>query len=55
MMGELPSGVFRHMLDYQFPNELCIRYSDHSGQIDHEQNTHFPAIDKLSYYNYLSL
>jgi len=28
MMSKLPGGVFRHMLEYKFPNEFSFRYSD---------------------------
>ncbi len=27
MVSKLPRGVFRHMLEYEFPNELSYRYS----------------------------
>ncbi len=53
MVSELPRGVFRYVLDYQFPNELCYRYSDPTGPIKNRQERHFPAIEKLSYDNYL--
>ena len=54
MMSKLPNGVFRYMLDYQFPNELCFRYSEPcGGRIKSEQDKHFPAIEKLNYYNQL--
>ncbi len=53
MVSKLPRGVFRHMLEYKFPNELCYRYSDPTRPIEEEQDRHFPAIKKLSYHNYL--
>ena len=53
-MSKLPSGVFRCVLEYQFPNELSWRYSDPYAPIDgRQQEIHFPAIDKLDYENYL--
>ncbi len=27
MVSKLPSGVFRHVLEYKFPSELSFRYS----------------------------
>ncbi len=30
-VSELPRGVFRHMLEYKFPNELSFRYSEPCG------------------------
>ena len=53
VVSKLPRGVFRYVLDYQFPNELCYRYSDPTGQIKNRQERHFLAIEKLSYDNYL--
>ncbi len=52
-MSELPKGVFRCIIEYKFPNELCWRYSDPYMQIEEEQDRHFPAIDKLDHNNYL--
>jgi hypothetical protein len=54
-VSELPSGVFRHLLEYEFPNEFSFRYSEPcGGRIkDKQQHRHFPAIEKLSYDNYL--
>ncbi len=52
-LSKLPRGVFRHMLEYKFPNELIWRYSDPYEPIQGQQDRHFPAIDKLSYNNYL--
>ncbi len=53
-LSTLPSGVFRHMLEYEFPNELSFRYSDPYMPIeDRKQDRHFPAIETLSYNNYL--
>ncbi len=28
MVSKLPSGVFRHMLEYKYSNELLWRYSE---------------------------
>ncbi len=53
MVSQLPKGVFRCVLEYQQPNELLWRYSDPYLPIRDEQNTHFPAVEKLSYDNYL--
>ncbi len=54
MVSKLPLGVFRHMLEYKFPDELCVRFSDPYKPLENnKQNIHFPAIDKLSYDNYL--
>ena len=53
MVSKLPRGVFRHMLEYKFPNELIWRYSDPYKPIDEQQDRHFPAIEKLDYNNYL--
>ncbi len=53
MVSKLPSGVFRHMLEYKYPNELLWRYSDPYTPISKAQNKKFPAIDKLSYDNYM--
>ncbi len=53
IVSKLPRGVFRHMLEYKFPNELIFRYSDPYAPIDEQQDRHFPAIEKLSYDNYL--
>ena len=54
MLSKLPSGVFRYMLDYQFPNELRYRYSEHYGPLRHNRQIRdFPEIDKLDYNNYL--
>ncbi len=52
-MSKLPRGVFRHMLEYKFPNEFHFRYSDPCVPIEKQQDRHFPAIDKLDYNNYL--
>ncbi len=32
-VSRLPRGVFRHMLEYEYPNELSFRYSDHYAPI----------------------
>ena len=53
-MSKLPSGVFRHMLEYKFPNEFSFRYSEPYAPIRIiGQDRHFPAIEKLDYDNYL--
>ncbi len=52
-VSKLPTGVLRYVLDYQYPNELCVRYSDTYGPIEAEEHTHFPSITKISYDNYL--
>ena len=53
-VSKLPSGVFRHMLEYKFPNELSWRYSDPYIPLEgQKQDRHFPAIEKLSYDNYI--
>ncbi len=52
-VSKLPSGVFRHMLEYKFPNELNWRYSDPTGPNEDEQDRHFPAIENLSCENYI--
>ncbi len=53
-LSKLPRGVFRQMLEYKFPNELSFRYSEPCAPIENrKQDRHFPAIDKLSYDNYL--
>ena len=51
-MSKLPSGVFRCILEYQFPNVLW-RYAEPYMPILGQQSRHFPAIDKLDYENYL--
>ncbi len=55
MVSKLPSGVFRHMLEYKFPQKFIWRYSDLYLPLKDRkrQNKHFPAIEKLSYNNYL--
>ncbi len=53
MVSKLPRGVFRHMLEYEFPNELIYRYSNPYMPIYRQHDKHFPDIDKLSYHNYL--
>ncbi len=54
MVSKLPSGVFRHMLEYEFPNEFRFRYSEPTRPIQRQkQDRHFPAIDKLDCNNYL--
>ena len=54
MVSKLPRGVFRHMLEYEYPNEFIWRYSDPYLPLENrKQDRHFPAIEKLSYDNYL--
>ncbi len=53
MVSKLPRGVFRHMLEYKFPNELIWRCSQPFKQIQGQQDRHFPASNKLSFDNYL--
>ena len=52
-VSKLPKGVFKCILEYQFPNEFCWRYSDPFLPIKGQQDRHFPAIHKLDYENYL--
>ena len=52
-MTKLPSGVFRCIIEYQFPNTLSWKYSDPFMPLKGKQDRHFPAIDKLDYENYL--
>ena len=52
-VSKLPKGVFRCILEYQFPNELRWRYSEPFLPIQCQQDRHFPAIDKLDYNNHL--
>ncbi len=53
-VSKLPSGVFRHMLEYKFPNKFSFRYSEPCGGfIKNRQDRHFPAVEKLSLNNYL--
>ena len=52
-VSNLPKDVFRCILEYQFPNELCWRYSEPNEPIKDEQDRHFPAIENLNYENYL--
>ncbi len=53
MVSKLPSGVFRHMLEYAAP-ALRLRYSEPlGGRIKGKQHRHFPAIENLNYDNYL--
>ena len=58
MVSKLPSGVFRHVLEYKIPNEFKYRYSNLPRPIKsdkHMRDRHFPAVEKLSYHNYLKL
>ncbi len=50
---KLPSGVFRQMLEYMFPNEFTFRYSEPFAPIYEEQDKHFPSSKKFDYNNYL--
>ena len=34
MVSKLPGGVFRHMLEYEYPNEFSFRYSDHRSPME---------------------
>jgi len=53
-VSKLPSGVFRCVLEYQFPNEFSWKYSDPYEPLNgRQQDRHFPANDKLDYDNYL--
>ncbi len=49
----VPKGVFRCILEYQLPKVLRWRYSNPYAPIQKQQDTHFPAIEKLDYDNYL--
>jgi hypothetical protein len=42
MVSKLPSGVFRHMLEYEFPNEFSYRYSEPYVPISEAQDRKFP-------------
>ena len=53
MVSKLPSGVFRHMLEYKFPKVLFYRYSKPYVPISEAQDRKFPAIDKLAFDNYM--
>ncbi len=52
-VSKLPSGVFRHMLEYKFPNEFSFRYSKPYVPISGAQDRKFPQTDKLDYNNYM--
>ena len=52
-MSKLPSGVFRCVLEYQFPKVFAWRYSDPYEPLRGYQNKHFPDKGKLDYENYL--
>ncbi len=52
-VSKLPSGVFRCILEYQFPMFFTWRYSEACMPILQKQEIHFPAIDKLDFNNYL--
>ena len=52
MVSKLPRGVFRHMLEYKYPNEFSFKYSDPYVPLkDRQQDIHFPSIEKLDYNN----
>ena len=53
ILAKISNGVFRCILEYQFPKVLFWRYSDPFGRTWEEQDKHFPTIDKLDYDNYL--
>ncbi len=53
MVSKLPRGVFRHMLEYKYPNEFSFRYSKPVVPISKAQDRKFPATDKLDYNNYM--
>ena len=56
MVSKLPSGVFRHVLEYKYPNEFSFRYTDLPWPLKsnkHMRDRHFPAVEQLSYDNYL--
>ncbi len=42
MVSKLPGGVFRHMLEYKFPNEFSFRYSKPYVPISEAQDRKFP-------------
>ena len=42
MVSKLPSGVFRHMLEYEYPNEFSFRYSKPVVPIKYPQDRKFP-------------
>ncbi len=50
-VSKLPGGVFRHMLEYKYPNEFSFRYSDPYMPLKGQQDRHFPSIEKLDYNN----
>ncbi len=53
MVSQLSKGVFRCILEYQYPNELLWTYSDPYLPIKRQQDRHFPTLEKLNYNNYL--
>ncbi len=53
MVSKLPAGVFRNMLEYEFPKVLFYRYSTPYLPISEAQDRKFPASDKLDYDNYM--
>ena len=52
-VSKLPSGVFRHMLEYKYPNEFSFRYSTPYKPNSKAHDRKFPATDKLDYDNYM--
>ena len=42
MVSKLPSGVFRHMLEYKYPNKFSFRYSKPYKPIRKAQDRKFP-------------
>ncbi len=52
-LSELPTGVFKCILESQFPAILLWRYSDPYMPIIGKHDRQFPDIDKLDFENYL--
>ncbi len=42
IVSKLPRGVFRHMLEYKYPNEFSFRYSKPVLPIRKAQDRKFP-------------
>ena len=42
MVSKLPRGVFRHLLEYKYPNEFSFRYSAPYVPISEVQDRKFP-------------
>ena len=54
MVNILPKdSVFRCVLEYQFPKVFTYRLADPDMPLEGTQDRHFPAVEKLSYDNYL--